>query len=233
VLVREAKGSPDPPERRELRSRTVSGAQTTSEVAEAPAGTSNLLARIGIEATYAHITLLGRKQEQLRGAQIAAEEQLLHRAGQMYAAGEIGDVDLIELYEQFAPVALPGFTKRWDAAISLCTSRLQSLRTHHRHVTRNAPNMPDGTWRGTWPLGDSPVPIDGTPVFYMLYDDAGEPCYAGSSEKLRGRLQWHERDGKPFVQWTASRCADRESAYQLEDRHLGESLPYLNKRRGR
>lgn len=184
-------------------------------------------------ATLDHIRLLGEKQAALAAAQIAAEEQLLHRAGVMYAGGEL-DVDgLLSLNESLRPIALPGWTKRWDAAISLSAGRLPNLRKHLRYHRRNAPNDPDGTWRGAWPLNGGPVPIDGISVVYVLYDEDGVPCYVGSSDHLKGRLQGHERDGKPFVRWSASRCADREAAYELEDRVLAEFMPYLNKRRGR
>ena len=186
-----------------------------------------------VDATLSHIALLRHKQDALRAAQIAAEEQLLHRVGVMYAAGETSTDELAALYEFLATVGLPGFTKRWNAAISFSTSQLSSLRQHTRYLQRHAPNMPDGTWRGTWPLDDSPVPVNGIPVFYVLYDAAGDPCYAGSSRWFKGRLQQHGRDGKPFTTWSASRCGDREAAYALEDLHLAEALPYLNKRAGR
>jgi hypothetical protein len=186
-----------------------------------------------LAATLDHIRLLRAKQETLTAAQIAAEEQLLHRVGRMHAAGDLDQLALIEFYESFSPAALPGFTKRWDHAIAFSTVQLYRTRTHLRHLKRNAPNMPDGTWQGTWPVEDGPVPIDGTPVVYVLYDAASHPCYVGSSEKLKGRLQAHDRDGKPYTRWTASRCEDREAAYQLEDRLLAQYMPYLNKRQGR
>jgi hypothetical protein len=184
-----------------------------------------------LDATLRHIAQLRQKQDVLMAAQIAAEEQMLHRVGVMYTAGETDTDELAALYEFLAMVGLPGFTKRWDAAISFSTSRLSSLRQHNRYLQRHAPNMPDGTWRGTWPLGDSPVPANGIPVFYVLYDATGTPCYVGSSKWFKGRLQGHKE--KPFTTWSASRCDDREAAYALEDLHLAEALPYLNKRAGR
>lgn len=186
-----------------------------------------------LKATLEHLGLLYDVQAALHRARAAAEEQVMHRAGVLHAAGVMDEASLIALYGVVTAVGLPGFTKRWDASIGLQASRLPNLRTHLRHLERNAPNAPDGTWRGTWPLNGGPVPIDGIPVVYVLYDAESAPCYAGSSDHLKGRLQGHERDGKPFVRWTASRCSDREAAYRLEDRLLKESKPYLNKRAGR
>jgi len=186
-----------------------------------------------LTASLGHVTLLRDKQATLREAQVAAEGQILHRAGVMYETGEIDDAGLIAFYEAFRTVALPGFTKRWDAAIPMTAARLQNARARLRHQRRHAPNMPDGTWLGTLPLSDSGTPADGTPVVYVLYDAGSQPCYVGSSDHLRARLQQHERDGKPFTAWTACRCGDREAAYELEDRLLKEYKPYLNKRAGR
>lgn len=205
----------------------------TSDVTGVTGRASDFLARSGLDATYQHVVLLRDKQAALHAAQIAAEEQLLHRVGVLYEAGEVDDDGLVALYEAFAAVALPKYTMRWNAAISFTAARLQSHRAHLRYLERHAPNMPDGTWRGTWPLGDGGTPADLVPVVYVLYDGDSEPCYVGSTERLRPRLQQHERDGKPFVHWTACRCDDREAAYQLEDRLLAEYKPYLNKRRGR
>lgn len=186
-----------------------------------------------LAATLDHLALIRGKWEKLQAAQIAAEEQLLHRVGRMYEAREIGELQLIALYEAFSAVALPGYTKRWNAAVPLSAKRIPNLRTHLQYLLQNAPNMPDGTWRGTRPIGSGPIPVDGIPVVYVLYDAENGPCYVGSSEKFRARLQSHERDDKPFVRWSASRCSDREAAYQIEDRLLAEFKPYLNKRRGR
>lgn len=186
-----------------------------------------------LAATLAHVALLRDKQATLRGAQVAAEEQVLHSAGRMYGAGEMDDAALHAFYEAYAAVALPGYSKRWTASVPKSAARMQNERARMRGAARHAPNMPDGTWRGTVPIGLSGIPYDGVPVVYVLYDADSVPCYVGSSAHLRGRLQWHEREGKPFSAWTASRCDDREAAYQLEDRLLNEYKPYLNKRRGR
>lgn len=194
---------------------------------------SDAASQTGLSATFEHIALLRSKHERLRESQIAAEEQFVHRVGQLHASGELDEAELISIYGAFAELAQPGFTYRWNAAISVTVKEIQDRRRHLRHTERNAPNMPDGTWRGTWPLEDSPVPVNGTPVVYLLYDETGQPCYLGSTEYLRGRLQCHGRDGKPFASWTASRCQDRDAAYELEEELLAGELPYLNKKRVR
>jgi hypothetical protein len=188
---------------------------------------------LSLRSSLDRIRLLRERQFALAAAQIEAENQLLHRAGAMLDVGELDIDGLLSLSAALSPVALAGWTKRWDAAISLKAGLLPNLRKHLNYQRRNAPNEPDGTWRGTWPLNGSPVPISGVPVVYVLYEDDGKPCYTGSSDHLMGRLQAHARDGKPFTWWTASRCADREAAYQLEVQVLGEHTPYLNKRAGR
>lgn len=187
----------------------------------------------GLSATYEHIGLLRRKQETFRASQVAAEEQFLHRVGALYAAGALDAAGLRLVYEAYARLALPGLTRRWDTAVPVTVKQVRDLRQHLRHAERNAPNVPGGTWRGTWPLDAGPVPRDGTPAVYVLYDEASQPCYVGSTLRLRARLQQHRRDLKPFTSWTASRCADREAAYRLEERLLAEHQPYLNKRRTR
>lgn len=191
-------------------------------------------------ATLQHIELMKRKQDQLRDLQIEAEEQFLHRVGQLYADQELSEIALARVYRTYSKLAVPGFMKRWEAAVPAKAGRMQyvlrNLQTERRHV----PNMPDGTWRGTWPLPDgrkssaaAPVPAFGTCVVYVLYDAANEPCYVGSSKNLKGRLKQHADDGKPFPCWSAYRCADREAAYRLEEKLLAEHQPYLNKKRCR
>lgn len=189
---------------------------------------------VGLSATYDHITLLRGKQERLRAAQIAAEEQFLHRAGQLYADSQLSEADLAFVYRAYAGSALPGLMKRWEANIPVPAGRMQYILRHLETLDRHAPNMPDGTWQGTWPLAaDDRVPAYGTCVVYVLYDAANEPCYVGSTQDLSARLKVHHKDRKPLARWTAFACADREAAYQLEERLLAEFQPYLNKRRGR
>jgi GIY-YIG catalytic domain-containing protein len=206
----------------------------TSDTIDAAAEAADLITRAGLDATYQHIGLLSRKQDQLRASQIAAEEQFLCRVGQLYGTRKINDVELAFLYRAYADFAVPGFLKRWEANIPVPAGRVQYILRHAKTLDLHAPNMPDGTWRGSWPLeaGDR-TPIYGACVVYVLYDGANDPCYVGSTQNLKARLKDHRKDGKPFVRWTAFACADREAAYQLEDKLLNEHQPYLNRKRGR
>ena len=206
----------------------------TSEVTDVVPRVPDVVTRIGLDATYQHISLLYRKQAMLRASQVAAEEQFLHRVGSLYAAGAMTEVELALAYGAYANYAVTGFMKRWEAAVSVPAGRMQyvlsDLKTKQRHV----PNGPDGTWRGAWPLtGGDRLPIYGTCVVYVLYDEAHEPCYVGSTQDLSARLKDHGKKGKPFVRWSASACKDREDAYLLEEKLLAEHQPYLNKKRYR
>lgn len=187
-----------------------------------------------LAATLQHITLLSEKRERLRVGQIAAEEQFLHRAGQIYTAGGMSEVELAYLYRAFSKVAVVGFMKRWEAIAPVHPGRMQHILRHIKTLDRHAPNMPDGTWRGPWPLerGDH-VPAYDTCAVYVLYDQANVPCYVGSTLNLGARLKDHAKDGKAFVWWTACQCTDREAAYRLEEKLLNEHKPYLNKKRWR
>jgi hypothetical protein len=203
----------------------------TSEPNSTAGRVPELLRRLGLDATYQHISLLDLKREQLEGIQIAAEEQFLHQLGVSYSEGRLNEVELALVYRAYVRLAVPGFSKRWESSISSHPARLQYIA---RSVERSKPNMPDGTWRGSSPLAaDDHMPPRGRCVVYVLYDAANEPCYVGSTQNLAVRLQSHRSDGKEFVRWTASACADREAAYQLEERLLSEFKPYLNKKRSR
>lgn len=181
--------------------------------------------RVSLDSTLQHIALLRERQDHLRDTQVRAENQLLHRAAAAYVAGSIGDVELADLYMAYSAVAVPGYLIRWNHAIPIDARRM-------KHVLSNAPNGPHGTWHGTYPVDGGPVPLDGASVVYVLYDDENQPCYVGSTHKMRFRLKCHARD-KSFTTWTAYRCEDREAAYQLEERLLAEHQPYLNKKRYR
>lgn len=195
---------------------------------------SDLMARGGLDATYQHISLLCRKQDLLRASQIAAEEQFLCQLGRVYSAQEITETELALMYGAYAGFAAPGFQKRWRANIAEPPGRMQYILRDLETQERHPPNAPNGTWQGSWPLDDDDrVPVYDTCVVYVLYDEANEPCYVGSTHHLKGRLKVHCKDGKPFVRWTACACADREAAYQLEEKLLAEHKPYLNKRRSR
>lgn len=195
---------------------------------------SDLIGRSGLDATYQHISLLSRKQDLLRTSQIAAEEQFLCRVSQLYAAHKITEVELAFMYRAYGEFAIPGFLKRWEANIPVKPGRMQYILRDLETTERHAPNMADGTWQGSWPLDDADrVPMYNSCVVYVLYDAANDPCYVGSTQNLKARLKDHHKDGKPFVRWSAFACADREGAYQLEEKLLAEHQPYLNKKRYR
>lgn len=187
-------------------------------------------------AALQHIEMLKDKQEHLLRRQIEAEEQLLYRVSQLHASGQLGETELAVTYRSVARVAAPGLKKRWDASIPVPAARVQYLSRDTETLRRHAPNMPDGTWRGTWPIPDdqtAAVPVAGTCVVYVLYDARNDPCYVGSTQHLKTRLKRHAADGKSFLSWSAFRCDDREAAYQLEEKLLAEHKPYLNKKRYR
>jgi len=203
----------------------------TSYVSVDEAAISDLLKRGGLEATHQHISLLRRKQDLLRASQIAAEEQFLCRIAQLYAARKISETELAFMYRAYAEFAVPGFLKRWEANIPVKPGRVQYILRDLETLERHAPNMPDGTWQGSWPLDRADrVPMYNTCVVYVLYDAMNEPCYVGSTQNLKARLKDHHKDEKPFTRWTAFACDDREAAYQLEEKLLGEHKPYLNKK---
>ena len=180
----------------------------------------------GLDATLQHIALLMEKQDRLRDIQVQAENQLLHRAAVAYGDRRMGDVELADLYMAYSVIAQPGYEIRWNLAIPIHAKRM-------KYILSNAPNGPQGTWRGTYPFAGGPVPLDGISVVYVLYDRESNPCYVGSTHAMRERFKRHVKDRKSFVRWTACRCEDRETAYQLEEKLLGEHKPYLNRKRGR
>lgn len=197
------------------------------------------------EDTLFHIELIGRKITKLVAAQVEAERQVLHRAGRDHSAGRL-DVDgLWELYRRYrdlvcaedengkrAYVHRPGFSELWNESISLHSSRIALMAKTAWLLKRYEPNT-DGAWSGENPLmPQDQRPRDGQCVVYILFDDHNVPCYVGSTEKFKTRIDCHTRE-KSFARWVAYPCADRESAYQMEDRLLKEHKPYLNRKASR
>lgn len=190
------------------------------------------------EDTLFHIELIQRKREKLHEAQLDAERQVLHRIGRDCVAGVLTEDDLVELYRRYrdlvAHLKRPGIAKLWDEAIP-CPIKKIRYRVHYQWVAeRCEPN--DGTgWSGESPLEPrAQRPPDGQAVVYVLFDHENVPCYVGSTEKFKARIDAHGRDkAKPFVRWAAYPCDDREAAYQLEDRLLKEHKPYLNRKASR
>lgn len=184
--------------------------------------------------TLFHLELIRRKLDKLCAAQLDAERQVLHRIGRDYAAGLLSEDDLHELHQRYRASVVhlkrPGFTKLWDEAIALQSSTMSNFWLIQRH----RPNE-EGAWSGESPLGQrAPRPPDGQAVVYVLFDHENVPCYVGSTEKFKQRIDTHTRDAsKPFVRWAAYPCPDREAAYVLEDRLLRAHKPYLNRRAAR
>lgn len=161
----------------------------------------------------------------MTAAREEAESQYAHRAGADYRAGRIDLLELADLAADFEAVAGPGKALRWQETIGIS---LATLRLHRA----NRPNGPHGAWNGCYPLAaDTPRPISGTNVVYVLFDDNLTPCYVGSTSHFSARLRAHWRTGKRWSRWAAFPCRDRDEAYQLEGKLLAEHMPYLNRRR--
>jgi GIY-YIG catalytic domain len=187
----------------------------------------------GALARYAdaldHVRLISDRRERLLDDQVDTENQFLRHLAADYELKVIGVKDLEDAYFAYRSVAAPKFSLRWDAIVPVTSSTIQ-IRTRHG---AGRPNGPNGTWRGECPLDPwAPAPIAGVSVVYILFDLKNVPCYVGSSKNLRSRLKRHARD-KEFGTRQAFACKDREAAYELEVRLLGERKPYLNKKVGR
>lgn len=178
-------------------------------------------------ATLQHVALLLEKERRIAAARHEAEAQMLHRLGLAYRAGEIDETHLKAAHDAYSAIGTTGRSTRWNEHIDIPWAKV-------RHAARIAPNGPEGTWVGTYPLDPyDPAPMGGVSVVYVLFDETNTPCYVGSSMCFRDRLKYHDRAGKEFVRWQAYRCRDREHAYQVEERLLKERLPHLNRRVGR
>ncbi|MBX6386536.1 MAG: GIY-YIG nuclease family protein [Microbispora sp.] len=183
-------------------------------------------------ASLQHVDLLAAKIANLTLAQIDTEEQVIHRIASDYRAGRIDIEQVLEHYLWLKERAASGFMFRWNRHMP---DNASAKRIRHTvHTRRRHTPGPDGIWRGAYPFGDTErYPRTPTPVVYVLFDAANEPCYVGSTADFRGRAKAHHKEGKPFVRWMAYPCADREAAYRLEERLQREHLPYLNRKVGR
>ena len=186
-----------------------------------------------IEASLDAIEALGARRATLLARKIESEDQVVHRIGRSWAAGELSMIELVDAYYAYRAVAESGYGARWDAAVSVTHKRI-ALAVRHNAV---APNGPDGSWQG--PMGatcvpsDSPAPMSGASVVYVLFDDDNEACYVGSTKHFRARMRQHHGAGRRFASWAAYPCRDREHAYQREGQMLRDVMPYGNKRAGR
>jgi hypothetical protein len=176
-----------------------------------------------LAASVGHLGVLGAKVARLREAQAETVAQIAHRAAVLYRAGELADGDALEVYLALREFGGSGFSRAWLAAGLPSLSRM-------RWRVENRPNGSDGSWHGGYPLAlTDPAPPVGQCVVYVLYDEAGAPCYVGSTQTLRVRLRQHAYD-KRFVRWQAYPAEDRTAAYDMETRFLQSHKPYLNKR---
>lgn len=179
-----------------------------------------------IDATLAHLVRMRERERRIEAARYEAENQMLHRIGVAHRNGEIDDRQLIAVFEAYKALGSAGRMHRWDAHIDVIWKRMP-------HLVNTLPNGPEGTWVGTWPMDGGPRPAPGASVVYVLFDADNEPCYVGSTRTFHERMREHQRLGKRFVRWQAYPCRDREHAYELEVRLLGEHLPHLNRKVGR
>jgi predicted GIY-YIG superfamily endonuclease len=193
-----------------------------------------------LAATAQHIEMLNRKINRLQDARVDAWRQTLSVIGHMYSDGRLDDEDLYRLLYVMADSYGAGFTSLWDQSAPIeakyVIGRARTREAQEIALERNKPNGPHGTWVGHLPLPydpPAPVAIKGIAVVYVLYDIFGEPVYHGSTDNLRTRLRSHEKTKPEAVCWVASRCEDRERAYQVEVANLLQHLPRLNKKASR
>jgi predicted GIY-YIG superfamily endonuclease len=180
-----------------------------------------------LAATLQHVTLIQNKENRLAAARAAAMEQAIHRVATEYRDGSLTYEHLCAAMVAIRAVRHQGAMKLWDEIVGVPWKRLAQY-------AKRLPNGPEGSWIGEYPIpADAPIPIYGIPVVYVLFDQANEPCYVGSTDKLSPRLTAHEKDGKHFVRWQAHPCEDREHAYRVEDRLLKQHKPYLNRKASR
>jgi predicted GIY-YIG superfamily endonuclease len=182
---------------------------------------------LSIEATLQHIRLIQDKERRLAEARKSALTQTLHRIGTEYRMGRITQHQLCRALLEVRSLEMPGAMKAWDEIVGISWHRLTQM-------ARQLPNGPEGSWVGEYPIPlNAPRPIYGVPVVYVLFDEANEPVYVGSTDKFSPRMTAHEKSGKRFVRWQAHPCDDRDHAYRLEDRLLKQHKPRLNRKASR
>lgn len=180
-----------------------------------------------LKATFQHIELIRSKECRLANARRDALHQTLHRIGTEYRTANLTQTQLCAALAEVRALKEPGSMNAWDEIVGVSWKRLAQL-------AKQLPNGPEGTWIGEYPIAvDAPRPITGVPVVYVLFDEANEPCYVGSTDKFTTRMNAHTKSGKRFARWHAHPCRDREHAYRLEDRLLRRHKPYLNRKASR
>lgn len=180
-----------------------------------------------LAGTLQHIRLIQEKEARLAEARQGALEQALHRIGSDFRTGRISQHQLCLALLEIRSLEMSGRMNAWDEIVGVSWKRLSQM-------AKQLPNGPEGSWVGDYPIPlNAPRPIYGVPVVYVLFDEANEPCYVGSTDKFSPRMTAHEKSGKRFVRWQAHPCDDREHAYRLEDRLLKRHKPYLNRKASR
>ncbi|WP_428956154.1 GIY-YIG nuclease family protein [Streptomyces sp. cg35] len=182
---------------------------------------------LSVESTLQHIRLIQEKEQRLAEARKRALAQVLHRIGSDYRTGRITQHQLCTALVAIKGLEMSGRMTAWDDIVGVSWKRLSQM-------AKQLPNGPEGSWVGEYPIPlDAPRPIYGVPVVYVLFDEANEPVYVGSTDKFSPRMTAHEKSGKHFARWQAHPCDDREHAYRLEDRLLKQHKPRLNRRASR
>lgn len=180
-----------------------------------------------VAATLQHIGLIQEKEARLAQARREAMEQVIHRIASEYRTGALTYTQLCSALAAVRGAQHQGAMRLWDDVVGVPWKRLAQY-------AKRLPNGPEGSWIGDYPFPpDSPIPIYGVSVVYVLFDEANTPCYVGSTDKFSPRMTAHEKSGKRFVRWQAHPCDDREHAYRLEDRLLRQHKPYLNRKASR
>jgi predicted GIY-YIG superfamily endonuclease len=182
---------------------------------------------LSVETTLQHIRMIQEKEARLAEARRNAFTQTLHRIGSDYRRGRLTLHQLCAAVLAIQELNMPGHMKAWNEIVGVSWQRLKQM-------AKQLPNGPQGSWVGEYPIPlDAPRPIYGVPVVYVLFDEANEPVYVGSTDKFSPRMTAHEKSGKRFVRWQAHPCEDREHAYRLEDRLLKQHKPRLNRKASR
>jgi hypothetical protein len=180
-----------------------------------------------MSSTLQHIRLIQEKEARLAAVREESLTQLIHQIGTEYRTGGLEHAQFQAAFERIHRLDVPGRMKAWSEIVGVPWQRMIQL-------GKQLPNGPEGSWVGEYPISAAaPRPIYGVSVVYVLFDDANEPCYVGSTDKLSARMNAHAKDGKRFVRWQAHPCRGREHAYRLEDQLLKQYLPPLNKKASR
>lgn len=180
--------------------------------------------------SLASLAALNDRRLWLTERQEMVSAQIIHRCAVAYRAGEIAAEAMQALYRELRDNNPPGWSKAWAAAGLPC---IREVNAFIRRAALDAPNESDGSWSGGNPIVRAPRPSAGTAVVYLLYDEAGDPVYLGSTASFVARLSAHRHAGKSFAFWRAWPCADREDAYRREEQMLRQALPRLNVKAGR